>query len=261
MKSIQRSTDLVITLLLWFYFIFGSMVFFFFLYLPAYFFGRRRREIFQKLNSLHMRIFFSLVRLLVPRTKFIISGDVRKISSAVIVCNHLSYLDPILLISLLPKQCTIVKKTFFALPFWGWLLRNSGYMPSSPSEMSGPAMIMNLENIKEHLASGGNLFVFPEGTRSRSGKIGEFNKGVFGIARYCNAPLYLVLITGTNDLFRPGSFIFNTRNFHRIEVKIIQFLKPDYASADFSTSALAGQAQLVFERESARDSMNGTKVF
>jgi 1-acyl-sn-glycerol-3-phosphate acyltransferase len=188
-RILQNAFDLVITLLLWAYFLFGSVFFFFLFYLPAYLFSSDRAAAFQNLNHIHMKNFFALTRFLIPRTRFDVSTEVRGINSSVIVCNHLSYLDPILLISLSPRQCTIVKSDFFKVPFFGWLLKTSGYIPSMPSEMLGPAMIRNLEEIKQHLAAGGNLFIFPEGTRSRDGKLGSFNRGVYGIARYCNAPL------------------------------------------------------------------------
>ena len=194
-----------------------------------------------------MKNFFTLTGWLIPRTKFAIQKEVREIHSSVIVCNHLSYLDPILLISLLPRQRTIVKSTFFKVPFFGWLLKNSGYVPSAPSEMLGAAMIKNLESIKEHLAAGGNLFVFPEGTRSRDGKLKPFNKGVFSIARYCDAPLALIFIKDTNKLFRPGSFSFNTHDFNEIKVELIGTIEPDYQSNDFSISAVADQARSLFE--------------
>jgi 1-acyl-sn-glycerol-3-phosphate acyltransferase len=200
-----------------------------------------------------MKNFFALTRLFIHRTKFIIPEEIRHIHSAVVVCNHLSYLDPILLISLLPSQCTIVKSTFFKVPFFGWLLKTSGYVPSMPSEMLGPAMIKNLEEIKKHLAAGGNLFVFPEGTRSRDGKLAPFNKGVFGIARYCNVPLKLVYISGTNILFRPGTFLFNTRNFNTIKVELIGSLEPAYKSTDFSMSALAEETRKCFEDRIAQN--------
>jgi len=246
-RSIQHLTDLLITLLLWSYFLFGSIFFFFLLYIPAYLFARNRATAFQKLTHRHMKNFFILTRWLVPRTKFAIQKEVREIHSSVIVCNHLSYLDPILLISLLPRLRTIVKSTFFKVPFFGWLLRNSGYVPSAPSEMLGPAMINNLENIKKHLQEGGNLFVFPEGTRSRTGNLAPFNKGVFSIARYCDAPLKLILIKDTNKLFPPGSFSFNTSSFNKISVEIIGSLEPDYQHNDFSLSAVADQARRLYE--------------
>jgi 1-acyl-sn-glycerol-3-phosphate acyltransferase len=250
-RSIQRVTDLFITLLLWSYFLFGSIFFFFLLYIPAYLFAGKRVTAFQNLNHLHMKNFFTLTRWLVPRTTFAVQKEVREIRSSVIVCNHLSYLDPILLISLLPRLRTIVKNTFFKVPFFGWLLKNSGYVPSAPREMLGPAMINNLESIKEHLTAGGNLFVFPEGTRSRNGNLAPFNKGVFSIARYCDAPLKLIFIKDTNKLFRPGSFSFNTRSLNKVSVELIGSLEPDYQRNDFSISAVADQARRLYEVRSA----------
>jgi 1-acyl-sn-glycerol-3-phosphate acyltransferase len=258
-RSARRAIDFFITLLLWFYFLFGSIVFFFLFYLPAYIFAGKRVKTFQKLNHLHMKNFFILTRWLIPRTKFAVQKEVREIHSSVIVCNHLSYLDPILIISLLPGLRTIVKSTFFKVPFFGWLLNNSGYIPSAPSEMLGPAMINNLESIKEYLASGGNLFIFPEGTRSRDGKLASFNKGVFSIARYCNAPLKLIFIKGTNKLFRPGSFSFNTRDFNIIAVRLIGSLEPDYQSNGFSISAVADQARSLFEEAIAKNQDTATQ--
>lgn len=252
-RSIQRLIDLIITLLLWSYFIFGSIVFFFLFYLPAYFFAANREKALQNLNHIHMKNFFKLTGWLIPRTKFVIQQEVRDIHSSVIVCNHLSYLDPILLISLSPRQRTIIKSTFLKVPFFGWILKSSGYVPSAPSEMLGAAMIKNLESIKEYLAKGGNLFVFPEGTRSRDGKLNPFNKGVFSIARYCNAPIALIAIKGTNKLFRPGSFLFNTRDFKEIRVELLGSFTPDYQSNDFSISAVADQAGSLFEEALTRN--------
>jgi 1-acyl-sn-glycerol-3-phosphate acyltransferase len=253
MRILQNAFALFITLLLWTYFLFGSVVFFFLFYIPAYLFSSNRAAAFQNLNHIHMENFFALTRLLIPRTKFDIQKEIRHIHSSVVVCNHLSYLDPILLISLLPRQCTIVKSTFFKVPFFGWLLKTSGYVPSMPSEMLGPAVIKNLEEIKKHLAAGGNLFVFPEGTRSRDGKLAPFNKGVFGIARYCNAPLKMVYISDTNKLFRPGTFLFNTRAFNIIKVELLGMVEPDYKSNAYSPSALADQARKLFEERLQKD--------
>ena len=251
-KIFQNTSALLITLLIWAYFLFGSTIFFILFYIPAYLFSKNRARSFQNLNHINMKIFFALTRSLTPRTKFKIQREIRQIKSSIIICNHLSYLDPILLVSILKRQCTIVKSTFFHVPFFGWLLKTSSYVPSVPSEMLGPAMIKNLEEIKKHLAAGGNFFIFPEGTRSRDGKLAPFNKGVFSIARYCNAPLKLVYIKDTDKLFKPGTFLFNTRDNIEIEVELIGSLEPDYKSDNFSISAVADEARNIFEQRIAR---------
>lgn len=253
MRIIQRVLDFCITLILWVYFLFGYLVLLFALYIPAYIIAENRTAALQNLNHVHLRCFFALTRLLIGRTKFEIPQEVREIHSSVIVCNHISYLDPILLISLFQRQVTIVKSTFFKVPIFGWFLKNAGYIPSAPNEMLGPAMIKNLESIKEHLAAGGNLFVFPEGTRSCDGNLAPFNKGVFSIARYCNAPLKLIFIKDTNKLFQPGHFLFHTRDFNTIQLELIGSLGPDYKGNTFSISALADQARKLFEERLQKD--------
>jgi 1-acyl-sn-glycerol-3-phosphate acyltransferase len=253
MRIIQRVLDFCITLILWVYFLFGYLVLLFALYIPSYIIAENRTATLQNINHVHLKCFFALTRLLIGRTKFEIPKDVREIHSSVIVCNHLSYLDPILLISLFQRQVTIVKSTFFKVPIFGWFLKNAGYIPSAPNEMLGPAMIKNLESIKEHLAAGGNLFVFPEGTRSCDGNLAPFNKGAFSLARYCNAPLKLIFIKDTNKLFQPGHFLFHTRDFNTIQLELIGSLEPNYKGNTFSISALADQARKLFEERLQKD--------
>jgi 1-acyl-sn-glycerol-3-phosphate acyltransferase len=243
------AVNLSVTLILWCYFMFGYLFILLFLYLPVYVFAKNRATALQNLNHIHLKIFFTLTKRLAPKTKYNIPDNLREIHSSVVVCNHLSYLDPILLVSLFKKQKTIVKHTFFKVPIFGWFLKNYGYISSGSDTMMGAAMINNLEDIKQHLSSGGVLFVFPEGTRSRDGSLSPFNKGVFTIARYCNAPLKLILIRGTNKLFQPGHFLFHTQEHNEIELRLIGSLNPDYKSKDFSIAALADEARKIFEEK------------
>ena len=251
-KYLQSTIDLIITLLLWGYFTLGFIVFFAPFYLAAYLFSGDLERSFQSLNHKFYRGFFRLARILIPRTNWRIHEDVRKIRSAVIVCNHISYLDPILLISLFEKHKTIVKNTFFNVPVFRQLIEASGYIPSTSDGKLADLMIQRIEEMDAYLASGGNLFIFPEGTRSRDGRIGQLNKGAFKIARRCRKPIKVLFIRNTNKLFRPGKFLFNTCSANTITVEPLASIEPDYQSEAFSISQLMFQVRSILEMQEAK---------
>jgi 1-acyl-sn-glycerol-3-phosphate acyltransferase len=187
------------------------------------------------------------MRLLMPGLKLHIPGEVMAIRSSVIVCNHLSFLDPILLVSLYEKQKTIAKSTFFKLPVFGWLLKNSGYLPSDTSGYFFNLMRERIADMPDYLAGGGNLFIFPEGTRSRDGKIGAFNKGAFSIAKKCRAPIAVLHIRNTGSLFPPDKILFNTCVDTTLSIELITILKPAYDDDNFSLTGLMESVQIRYK--------------
>ncbi len=219
--------DFAVTITCWAYFTLGFVLFFSIRYIAAYLFAARREISFQRLTSMFYRGFFKLVRLIAPRHRWQIDEDIAAIQSSVIVCNHISYLDPLLMISLLMRQKTIVKTKFFKIPIFGWVLRNSGYFPADSEGKFARMMIDQVEGMKDYLAGGGNLFVFPEGTRSRDGNIGPLNKGALKIARLCRAPVYVLYLCNTDKLFTPGKFLFNTRIQNTIKIAIVDRIDPE----------------------------------
>jgi 1-acyl-sn-glycerol-3-phosphate acyltransferase len=247
LKYIKPVSDVVLTLLLWVYYIFSYLVFFSLFYIGAFLFSRNREISFQRINHLFYRSYFFCVRALVPGLEFKIPEEVSSIRSSVIVCNHLSYLDPILLISLFEKHKTIVKNIFFKLPVFGWLLKMAGYLPASASGELIIFMVKHMENMQEYLSTGGNLFVFPEGTRSRDGRLGRFNEGAFKIAKRCNAPIKVLLIRNTERLFPPDRFFFNTCVKNTIEIELVGSIDPDHHGRGRSVSELIGQARSLLE--------------
>ena len=113
-------------------------------------------------------------------------------------------------------------------------------------------MIQRIEEMDAYLASGGNLFIFPEGTRSRDGRIGQLNKGAFKIARRCRKPIKVLFIRNTNKLFRPGKFLFNTCSANTITVEPLASIEPDYQSEAFSISQLMFQVRSILEMQEAK---------
>ena len=248
LKSVK---DFIITVTLWAYYIIGFFVMFSPFYLYAFFFSPRREDAFQKLNHRLHRLFFALLRAIVPKVKWHISDEVKTLRSSIIIANHLSFLDPILFVSLLEKQKTIVRSDYFKLPVFGWILKTSGYIPSSTEGPFAQDMFDQIKNIKEYLSGGGNLFIFPEGTRSWSGLIGPFDKGAFRIAKFCNAPIKIVHIRNTGKLFPPGKFLFNTCDKNDIAITLAGTLEPDYESESFTLTGLIAEAHTLMERKSA----------
>ncbi len=227
-RWVDRCIDCWATLTCWAWFIFGYFLFFSWRYIAAALFAKDQQARFQRITNQFYGIFFRIVRGTAPRHRIFIDDEVAAIRSAVIVCNHLSYLDPLLMIALFQHHKTIVKSRFFGMPIFGWIIKKSGYLPSTSEGRFSKMMIEQMEQMPTFLASGGNLFVFPEGTRSRDGKLGTLNNGAFKIARMCRAPIYVLQIQNTDKLFIPGKFLFNTRIKNTISVKIIDRIRPDY---------------------------------
>lgn len=240
--------DCIVTLVCWAWFIFGFLFFFSWFYLAAALFVKNPELHFQRLNSYFFQIFFHIVRVTAPRQRMVIDEKIADIRSSVIVCNHLSYLDPLLLIALFRQQKTIVKSRFFGMSIFGWVITKSGYLPASSEGRFAGMMISQMDTMKSYLDAGGNFFIFPEGTRSRDGKMGRLNKGAFKIARMNRAPIYVLEISNTDKLFTPGKFFFNTRLHNTISVNIIDCIEPDYQGNQPSAAELEQRVQQAFSQ-------------
>jgi 1-acyl-sn-glycerol-3-phosphate acyltransferase len=178
-----------------------------------------------------------------------VSPEVYAIRSSVIIANHLSFLDPILFVSLFDRQKTVVKKVYFGVPVFGWILQTSGFIPALAGNSGSDILLEQIGKMKAYLAGGGNLFMFPEGTRSRDGRIAPFDRGAFRIAKLCGAPIQVVVIRNTGQLFSPGRFLFNTQERNTISVELAGTLAPDYNGATFSLSGLMTQARKLMEEK------------
>ncbi len=256
----HRLRNFAVTVILWAYYIMGFILFFSPFYLVVLLFPTRREEAFQRLNHRLHRSFFTLLRTLAPRTEWRIGDAVKDIRSSVIIANHVSFLDPILFVSLFEKQKTIVKRDYFRLPVFGWILRTSGYIPSPAESLFAADMVDQIKKMREYLAAGGNLFIFPEGHRSRDGRIGSFDQGAFKIARLCRAAsLKVVHIRNTDRLFPPGRFLFNTSGEIVIDVELAGSLNPDYESESFSLPALMVEVRSMLERKAGSAASRGSE--
>ncbi len=137
---------------------------------------------------------FRLYILLIWRTRIIDLdltgvGDLAACRSRLIIANHPTLLDVVLLMSLNPRIRCIVKHQIWSNPFLGGVVRAAGYIRNDlPSDLM-------IRACADALADGSNLLVFPEGTRSAPDQMGHFQRGFANIAILTATDVRLVLIT------------------------------------------------------------------
>lgn len=126
-------------------------------------------------------------------------------SGQIIVANHQSGFDIYILTAFLPVQLRwIAKKELFYIPFMGWGMWFSRYIPI---DRSNPRKAMrSLARAAEYISRGFTAVIFPEGTRTRDGSLGEFKKGTLFMARKGELPILPVTISGTFNIQKKGSF-------------------------------------------------------
>ena len=124
---------------------------------------------------------------------------------AVYAANHLSALDIPVLYASLPTQFRILAKTeLFRYPFMGWHLTRSGQIPIAHGDAR--ASLRGLNRASDSLRQGMPLVIFPEGGRSRDGRLQNFMGGAFYMAIKAQAPVVPVVLVGTYEHLPMNSF-------------------------------------------------------
>ena len=139
------------------------------------------------------------------------------------VANHISFFDIVVTYPLMISPTGyIAKKELEKVPFLSWIMRfvNCIFLDRKDPRNGLKAVLSAADMIK----SGISVFLFPEGTRSKTGKMGEFKDGGFKIATKSKAPVVPVGITGTNDILE------NHFPFIKSGKVIVSFGKPIYTT-------------------------------
>jgi 1-acyl-sn-glycerol-3-phosphate acyltransferase len=245
----NRLRSIVTTVVLWAYFV-GFFVAGYWLAFLIAGLLLGRRGLAWGLGS-YSRGFFWLLGLLVPRSRLVAPQrwELRATRATVVVSNHISFLDPLLLLSLLPRTITIVRRDFFRVPIFGWLLSGAGFLAPDLFAEGQPW----IDRVARHLRAGGNLLIFPEGTRSRDGTPGPFKKGAFYLGRLLAARILVLRVRGTNQLFAPGRFTFDATASAPIEVTRLASVSASEADAA-TTYELAQRVRALYDLPAAPSS-------
>ena len=129
----------------------------------------------------------------------------------IFMANHTSNLDPPVLLPTIPGRCSVlVKKELFRVPILGTGMKMAALVPVDRSDRE--AAIESVNAAIAVLRQGLHMLIFPEGTRSRDGRLLPFKKGPFHLA--IDAGVFIVPVTmlGTYELWpktrfalRPGA--------------------------------------------------------
>lgn len=153
------------------------------------------------------RLYFALMRFW-ARTLLLLFGirvsvngteHVRKGGCYVYLPNHASYLDIIVLVSVVPDNIRFIfKRELARIPIFGWSLALS---PNILIDRANAREAKeSIERTARKIADGASVVIFPEGTRTRDGALGQFKRGGFLLATLSSVPLVPVAIRGTYAL-------------------------------------------------------------
>jgi 1-acyl-sn-glycerol-3-phosphate acyltransferase len=120
----------------------------------------------------------------------------------IFVSNHQSIYDIPVIFATLPYQLRIIaKESLGNFPFLGWHLRRTGHLLVDRGK---PDRAGILKRWKALVEQGLSLIIFPEGTRSQTGRVGIFKAGSFLLAIEAGLPIVPLSVDGTRRVMRKG---------------------------------------------------------
>lgn len=111
---------------------------------------------------------------------------------AVIIANHHSFLDIVLLLMFHPKVIMITNDWVYNSPFFGEIVQHADFI------LASKGLEEQLDNIKAKIDEGYSIIIFPEGKRSESFELNRFHKGAFYLAHHFKLDIQAVVLHGTH---------------------------------------------------------------
>jgi len=175
-----------------------------------------------------------------PRWRVTIRGreKVRPGVAYVMVANHQSLLDILVLFRLFVHYKWVSKIENFRLPFVGWNMSLNRYIKLRRGD--GESIQQMMAACEKTLAQGSSVMIFPEGTRSVDGKLKSFKHGAFTLARTTRCPILPIVVEGTSQVLPKRGFVL--RGWHDIQVRVLDEIPPE-SFADETTEQLTARVR------------------
>ena len=165
----------------------------------------------------------------------------------VIVANHLSLLDILVLFRLFRHFKWVSKEENFTIPFIGWNMRLNGYIPLRRGDRA--SVVRMMADCERTLDGGSSIMMFPEGTRSRTGQLGRFKPGSFELALRTARPVLPIAIEGTHTALPKRGFLLRGR--HAIRVHVLDAIPPEQFAGSSAAELAERARQRIAHRLSA----------
>jgi 1-acyl-sn-glycerol-3-phosphate acyltransferase len=145
----------------------------------------------------------------------------------VLVANHQSRLDPIVMMALEPRLSGPARRYLFRVPALRTILRLADFYPA---EVGEPAPLERMRSSGAQIRTkAGALLFFPEGTRSTDGEIGPFRRGAFRLAVDASLPIQPVVIDGLFDVLPRQTWIPRRPWRHPVRLCYLPPFEPPFA--------------------------------
>jgi 1-acyl-sn-glycerol-3-phosphate acyltransferase len=153
-----------------------------------------------------MGLAYSGARIAGARVKIVGLAKIDPSGTYMFMSNHVSNLDPPILCPLVPRRTSVLaKKVIWRIPILGKALDLAEIVPVEREHRE--SAIQSVRRAGEVMCHGINLTLFPEGTRSRDGRLQPFKKGPFHLAMDTGFPIVPITILGTYEMMPKGSMI------------------------------------------------------
>ncbi len=131
----------------------------------------------------------------------------------IFLANHLSNLDIWALVPVLPVTTRFVsKRSIFWIPILGQAMALAGFIAIDRKDRA--SAIRSLGRAAQTARDGSSIILFPEGTRSRDGRLGPFKRGSFHLALEAGVPVVPIAISGTFAVVKPRSIVVHRGPVH-----------------------------------------------
>lgn len=125
--------------------------------------------------------------------------------SVIVVANHESFCDILVLLATLPMQVRfLAKRSVFRVPVLGWSIAAAGFVPVDRGDRARGAATVGIA--LDRLRGGRSLVIFPEETRTREGELLPFKRGAAHLAIKAGLPLLPIGIAGTFRVLPRGAW-------------------------------------------------------